>query len=482
MDGGCRSTSTPCPWMDRMIQHTEQQWAHQTFGNCCLPDRRLRHRLIGVGACLARRPEASLSAACRTDAAARLGGYRLIENDRVDAEAIAEGGFTATVQAARHASRLLAASDTTTLTYPHAAAEELGDVGGPADPRGRGARGWLVHSSVLIDAERKTAVGLIDQQWRVRVWEGRGRKHARKRRPYEEKESFKWQATSERLAARLGDQMGRVIELCDAEADVYEYLVFKVNRHHRFVVRIAQDRRLSDADERLWAHLRAQPALGEKTVQVAQKGGRAAREATVTLRSATVTLHPPWRAGDKALAPMTLQAVLVEEEHPPDGVEPLRWRLYTSELAQMFEQAQQVVDDYAQRWQVEEFHKAWKSGCKVEEQRQQTAANLQRMAQIRAFVAVRLLQLKQHAALAPEKSCAPLIDEATWKCLWLSVEKQPLPEQPPTQQWLLRAVARLGGWNDSKRTGRPGWEALMRGWQELQTLLAGYQLALTGPL
>lgn len=211
--------------------------------------------------------------------------------------------------------------------------------------------------------------------------------------------------------------------------------------------------------------------------------GRVHREATPSVRSAKVTLHPPWRV-DKALASMTIHAVLAEEKYPPADAKPLRWRLYTSEPTASFDEARQIVDDYAQRWQVEEFHKAWKSGCKVEAQRHQTRANLQRMAQIRAFVAMRLLQLKQHAGRAPEEPCEPLVDRATWQCLWLSVEKKPPPppEKPPTHGWLLRAVARLGGWHDSKRTGRPGWTALTRGWQDLQSRLAGYRLALAGPL
>lgn len=403
-------------------------------------------------------------------------------------QAIAEGGFAATVDGSRDAVRLLAASDTTTLTYSHEVAKTLGDVGGPAD---RGARGWLVHSSLLIDATSQIAIGLIDQQWRVRDCKGRGRKHQRKSRPYVEKESFKWQVTSAHMAQRLGAQMAQVIELCDAEADIYEYLAYKISHNQRFVVRIAQDRRvltsgcLSDEDEKLWAHLEQQPALGTRVVTIPQRSGRAAREATLTLRSATVTLRPPQRARGMTTAPpvrLTLQAVLVEEMNPPKDVEPLRWRLYTSEPAQTLQQAQQTADDYSQRWQVEEFHKAWKSGCKVEDQRQQTAENLRRMAQIRAFVAVRLLQLKQHAASAPERPCQPLLDATTWTCLWLSVEKKSLPEVPPTQRWALHAVARMGGWNDSKRTGRPGWVALMRGWQELQARVAGYRLALAGPL
>lgn len=182
-----------------MIEHGELQWAHQTFARCHLPDRRLLRRLIRIGAALARRPVASLSAACGTDDAARLGGYRLIENDRVDAEAIAEGGFEATVCAARNVERILAPSDTTTLSFAHSVADELGDIGGPQE---RDARGWLVHSSMLIDARTGTAIGLIDQQWRVRSPEGRGRKHARKGRAYEEKESFKWQATAECIVRR----------------------------------------------------------------------------------------------------------------------------------------------------------------------------------------------------------------------------------------------------------------------------------------
>lgn len=467
--------------MDDVILYDVRQWSQQTFGRCRLADERLRKRVIEIGTVLAQRPAASLSAACGTDEAARLGGYRLIENDRVDPEAIAEGGFAATVECASDVPRMLAASDTTTLSFHHAGSSSLGDVGAPKDCR---VHGWQVHSSLLINADGPTVIGLIDQQWRCRDRAGRGRKHQRRERAYIEKESFKWQATSERLSRRLGTVMDRVIELCDAEADVYEFLEYKVKNKQHFIVRISQNRCLSDADEKLWTHLGQQAALGQMTTNIPQRGGRVARQATLTLRAARVTLRPPNRVVGAKLEPLTLNAVLVEELNPPPNVEPLHWRLYTTEPAQTFEQVKQVVTDYRQRWQVEDFHKAWKSGCKVEEQRQQTPDNLQRMAQIRAFVATRLLQLKQHAALAPEAPCEPLLDTVSWKCLYLSTEKHPesFPDKPPSQRWALHAVARLGGWHDSKHTGRPGWAALIRGWAELQSRLTGYRLALAGPL
>ena len=47
------------------------------------------------------------------------------------------------------------------------------------------------------------------------------------------------------------------------------------------------------------------------------------------------------------------------------------------------------------RWRVEEFHKAWKSGAGVEQRRMRGADNLERIAVVLAFVAVRLLQLRE---------------------------------------------------------------------------------------
>ncbi|TPE47684.1 hypothetical protein FJD33_23565, partial [Shewanella sp. LC2] len=39
--------------------------------------------------------------------------------------------------------------------------------------------------------------------------------------------------------------------------------------------------------------------------------------------------------------------------------------------------------------------------------------------------------------------------------------------------------ARLGGWKDTKRTGRACVEVLWEGWFRLQTILEGYELAMS---
>jgi aminoglycoside phosphotransferase (APT) family kinase protein len=62
--------------------------------------------------------------------------------------------------------------------------------------------------------------------------------------------------------------------------------------------------------------------------------------------------------------------------------------LLTSETVSNLADAQRVVRWYKRRWTIEDFHKAWKTGCGAEERRFQSAENLRRAVTILAFVAV----------------------------------------------------------------------------------------------
>ncbi|PHY64201.1 hypothetical protein CS023_07715 [Shewanella xiamenensis] len=52
-------------------------------------------------------------------------------------------------------------------------------------------------------------------------------------------------------------------------------------------------------------------------------------------------------------------------------------------------------------------------------------------------------------------------------------------QQAPDMQWAYERLARLGGWKDTKRTGRACVEVLWEGWFRLQTILEGYELAMS---
>lgn len=134
-----------------------------------------------------------------------------------------EAGFTATARACEAHPLLLALEDTTT------------------NPK---TRGLLAHSVLMYAPDSTLPVGLIEQQRWSRATDTYGVKHQRKERPCEEKESYRWQQASERMAERLGEIQKRAITVCDREADIWHYLHYKVSHGQRFVVRAAQNRRL----------------------------------------------------------------------------------------------------------------------------------------------------------------------------------------------------------------------------------------------
>ncbi|WP_405000489.1 transposase [Escherichia coli] len=130
--------------------------------------------------------------------------------------------------------------------------------------------------------------------------------------------------------------------------------------------------------------------------------------------------------------------------------------LLTSEKVASAADARRIVSHYERRWLIEKYHKAWKSGgtC-VESLRMQTRDNLERMVVIKAFIAVRVLDLRQGGISEETQndSCEKILTPTEWKLLWVKLEGKPLPSQTPTLKW---TCLKLGRWHDSKRTSRPG--------------------------
>ena len=109
----------------------------------------------------------------------------------------------------------------------------------------------------------------------------------------------------------------------------------------------------------------------------------------------------------------------------------------------------------------------------------QNKANMERMAIILAFVAVRLMQLKEltlNQEEAKKSSCEAFFNQQEWKIMWLKIEKKPLPKTAPSLYWAYYALAKLGRWYDSKRTGKVGIKAIWSGWQELMVMLEGARI------
>ena len=462
-------------------------WSKTMFGDCDLGDKRLTARLVQIGEQLSAHTGNSLSGSCEGEASLLEGSYRFIRNERVEAKQIAESGYETTADLAQEIGLLLAIEDTTSLSYTHQVKDELGDI---SSSEGSWKRGFIVHTTMLIDAEKEKTVGLIAQERWCRDSAEWGKKHQRAERAYEEKESYKWEKNTLALEKRLGNKLKDVISICDREADIYEYIQYKVERNQRFIVRASHNRKVKEDEvgvKKMLEHMELGKIFGKYEVKIAQKAGRKKRVVEVEVKMATVTLLPPERKkqGLRELKPIILNVVVAKEKNPMDDNETLEWILLTTEPVTTFDEARKITRYYELRWRIEDFHKAWKSGTGVEEQRMQSVENLEKMIVILSFVAIRLLQLKEcfeHERILPNAedicvSCDKLLSETEWKVLWATVEKKELPQKIPNAAWAYKAIAKLGGWYDSKRTGKVAWSTLWKGWFRLNERIEGFLAA-----
>jgi hypothetical protein len=463
-------------------------WSEAIFGKCSLGDKRLTKRLIQMGKQLSSSTGVSLSKSCEGRDDLIEGSYRFLRNDRVKALQIAEGGYDATRDLAETIPLLLAIEDTTSLSYSHEASKELGDTSSKANAK---KRGYIVHTTMLMDAHKEKTIGLIAQERWCRDVTEHGKKHRRKNTAYEKKESYKWEKNTHQLERRLGNKLKDVISICDREADVYEYIQYKIKHDQRFIVRAVHNRQVADSTEYLLSHLEEAKTLGSYTIEIAQKNNRKKRMVELDLKVKVLTLRPPRRvvSGETELKPITVNIVIAKEKHLVTD-EVLEWVLLTTEAITTFEEARKITRYYELRWRIEDFHKAWKSGTGVENQRMQSPENLEKMIVILSFSAIRLLQLKEYFehnefSLQAEDvciSCEELLTEIEWKVLWKTVEKKEFPLKTPSAAWAYQAIARLGGWSNSKRTGKAAWSTIWDGWFRLTERVEGCMLAQSLPL
>jgi hypothetical protein len=466
-------------------------WATRQFGSCELGDVRRKARLIDYAARQVAHPEASTHSVCEGEDAVVEGTYRWLRNAAVDPNAVMQGPYQATVDACGERELVLAIQDTTTLVFSHAVANELGEVGGVDGHR---VAGILAHSTLLVDGLNREPIGLIDQQRWTRAGEEtvtpkrQKETGAHKKRAYADKESAKWQHATEQMCQRLKSTKN-VVTVCDREADIYDYLAYMVDHELRFVIRAGQDRNLLARTGPLFEVLAAQPVVGQREVRIAQRGAqrgtrgqtkrsnRRARTAIMSIRAMTIELLRPAnrKEGPDSLR---LAAVHLRERHPPRGETPAEWFLLTTEPMDSLKQVERIITCYEGRWIIEEFHKAWKSGCRIEARRLQSLGNLERLMAVTAPIAVRILQLRSIATDCPDASCTAVLSNPYWRCLFAKLNPDKLiPKKPPTLAWALGAIGKLGGWRDTKQTGAIGWQSLWTGWTRLDALVEGFLLA-----
>ena len=276
----------------------------------------------------------------------------------------------------------------------------------------------------------------------------------------------------------------------DREADDYVTLAGLMADGERFVVRQATDRRLEQRGQVKVRSLVAPTAiLATREVPISERRSsnqkahrkrhppRKARLAQLELRAIRVTIERTASANDLGPETLTLNLVEVSEPSPPAGWEPITWWLWTNEPISTSDEVLAVVDAYRARWRIEEYFKALKTGCAIEQRQLESRHALLNALAIFVPVAWRLLLLRSAARHSPEATAAIALTPLQIRALrgfMAAKHKLRMPEAPSVRDALL-AIAKMGG--HISNNGEPGWLVLGRGFDRLLDVEVGLAIA-----
>jgi len=445
-------------------------WAQQQFGGVALGDTRRTQRAVELATAFAHTPDASLPQACASWAALK-SAYRLLGQAEVTRAALSAEHWQQTRQGAMQEGVTLLLSDLTEVDYTaHPAVTGLGRIG---DGHGRG---FHVQTTLAYRPEHEQIVGVAYQQTFRRQESGLTRGQRRHRHQVE---SAVWNEAVTTLGTPPPG--ARWVHVGDRAADIWSVFRDCLAHGTDFVIRVQQQHRqvwLSESEPLAVAEIVAHlPVQGTQVVPVAQRGGRAARQAQVQIRAGTVQVPPPRAEGSHAgsqTAALTVGLIVVEEPDAPEEREPLNWLLWTSLPVADLAAAQECITWYRMRWLIEDYHQCLKTGCRLEQRQLRTADELDRLLGILGPVAAYLLQMRQVARQVPT---APALRYQPVLLVHVVARLAGTAPAELTCAQFWQTVARRGGWLGRTGDGPPGWKTVWAGWQSIQTLVEGVLLA-----
>ena len=467
-----------------------QAWAQREFGGAPVGDQRLSQRLVRSATVQASNPTGSFAGAAGGERALVKGHYRLLdqpEDSAVTPENILAPHRRQTLRRMQAEKTVLCIHDGTDLDYNGAAeCEGLGVIG--TNQTGAKSRGLHLHSTLTV-TEEGLPLGVLST--RCSAPQGRAENDARPsaRVPIEEKKNYEWIIAlrdCEAVAAQMPHT--KLVQVMDREADFFELFDDwrQGGRRTHLLIRAKHNRRTcadaslfdgvrsSEARLQFQLHIGRQSARPKKSKQKARPK-RAEREATMTLRYKQVELPAPSHLRDRGS--ITLWIVHALEQQPPPGVKPLEWFLLTTRPITSPEQAERVLAHYCLRWRIEDWHRVIKTGCGIEELRNESASRVERALAIYLVIAWRVMLM---ALLGREEPGLPpdvLFSDLEIEVLTAFGNNRRDLKPPEHLGDAVRLVARLGGYLDRKSDPPPGNQVLWLGYVKLRAMCEGFLLA-----
>ena len=226
--------------------------------------------------------------------------------------------------------------------------------------------GFMLHSSLVVDANRGNALGYSY----IKTWERKETMPDRYVRnyqqlPIEQKESYKWIAAAKQSEALL-QQAELMTIIADRESDIYDLIAAVDGQKVHLLIRSNFNRRIADGNK-LAEHLNELPVMYEYEVTLNGdiRKGIEKRRAHIALKWSKTGILKSEKTKNKKLA--SSKEVYVVEARETNRTKGIYWRILTTHPVTNAEQALQIIDWFKQRWHIEQIHRLLKTeGFRIE--------------------------------------------------------------------------------------------------------------------
>jgi len=446
----------------------DRSFGQRHFGEASLGDLRRTQRLIGLADAFCQRPDASLPRKCGSPAAYQ-GLLGLLDGPGTTHATALDAHFRLTQRTIEQRCGLttLLVGDITELDYTSKTTLEK-DVG----PIGNGSRfGFECFNLLAIDPDRRAVLGLANQI----LFRRRRRKMAKAkiaRLPVAKRQSGLWVRATKDLPP--APPTTRVVRVFDREGDTDEVLKAPGD----YLIRSRTNRCIRRGGEpdaapgKLHTYMRTLPAQGRREVVIEPSPDHVGRTAVCGVSYACVTIcwsRSPERPTSR------VWCVRVWELDPPAGEEAVEWLLLTNVAVENVAAAQQCVDWYECRWLVEEYHKALKTGVRIEKVQLTTRERLEPLIGILSVVALSVLWLRDAARdpVTADQPAEQFVDPLLVELAAAQPTGVKIRGPRATVREFYQMVARIGGYQGNFQKRPPGWQTLWHGWAELGMMAQG---------
>jgi hypothetical protein len=353
-------------------------------------------------------------------------------------------------------------------------------------------QGMYLHPVLCLDAATGACYGMPAVCFHQRTFspEKLTRQQAKAlnyKTPFEDKEAYRWYHAIE-MALKNCPQTAAKTVVADRESDIYAVLTGLQDLGVDYIIRSRHNRAVKPANK-LYALADTFSQTYQFTMPVPATDSRSAHTAVLQVSFGQAEIS---KSGAISRQPLpsshTCRVVkIVEEASSVIGKEePINWLLLTSHQVQSPQQALEIIEDYRQRWNIEQLFRTLKTkGLGVENSQVSQQTRLKKLLLLALMAAVKVLQLVRARTGTTNQTMACAFSSQEQELLTRlnptvegRTEKLKNPYPSNTLAFAAWIIARLGGWSGYQSQRPPGPIDFLIGLQRFEERHQGFRLSL----